>query len=162
MIQYTLMLYYKGRFLLYLAKWGLPIAHIFRLFFEKQPEQHLKNIVIFTNKTSKSVQLATKKHPKRGAFLVVVVDCAANDRRVPGGERADRLVVANSIALLHPVRVKSAPLRCSSSRLETRFGSLWSPDGFRAAPRFLFLRRNKRKRQMSLLTFVFIFYGRQI
>ena len=32
----------------------------------------------------------TKKHPKRGAFLVVVVDCAANDRRVPGGERADR------------------------------------------------------------------------
>ena len=33
------------------------------------------------------------------------------------------------------------PLPCSSSRLETRFGSLWSPNGFRAAPRFLFLRR---------------------
>ena len=52
-----------------------------------------------------------------------------------------RVVVANFTPLHWPVRPISAPFRCSSSRLETRFGSLWSPVGFRAAPRFLFLRR---------------------
>ena len=40
-----------------------------------------------------------------------------------------------------PLTANLRPLRCSSSRLETRFGLLWSPLGFRAAPRFLFLRR---------------------
>ena len=50
------------------------------------------------------------------------------------------VVVANFTSLLRPARAKSAPFRCSSSALETRFGSLWSPFGSRAAPRFLFLR----------------------